>query len=228
MPLSHFTPAAFRFMKDLERNNDREWFNANKDRYLADLRDPALRFITDFGPHLMKISPAFRADPRPSGGSLFRIYRDIRFSKDKRPYKDHTGLYFNHAKAKDVHAPGFYLHLQPGGCFVGVGLWHPDNPTLKRIRDALVADPGLWKKAVGGPRFRRTFTVSGDSLKRPPKGYDPDHPLIDVLKMKDFTAFAPLTQKQVTSAGFLEEFARMCGDGSPLVKFVCEAIGQPF
>ena len=228
MPQKYFTPSLYKYMRDLAAHNEREWFQANKDRYLAELRDPALQFITDFGPHLMKISPAFRADPRPTGGSLFRIYRDVRFSKNKQPYKDHTGLHFRHVAGKDAHTPGFYLHLQPGGSFVGVGLWHPDNPTLKLIRDALVRDPGLWKKAVGNKRFKDHFTVSGDSLKRPPKGYDPDHPLIDVLKMKDFTAFASLTQKQVTSAGFVEEFAGMCRAGSSLVKFVCEAIGQPF
>ena len=228
MSPGHFTPALFKFMRDLQANNDRDWFNANKDRYLSDLRDPALQFIIDFGPALMKISPAFRADPRPSGGSLFRIYRDIRFSRDKSPYKTHTGLHFRHAAGKSAHTPGFYLHLQPGACFVGVGLWHPDNTTLKLIRDALVADPGLWKKAVCGKRFRDHFSVSGESLKRPPKGYAPDHPLIDVLKMKDFTAFAPLTQKQVTRPDFVDEFAHLCAAGGSLVKFVCTAIGQPF
>lgn len=224
----HFTPALFQFMRDLDANNNRDWFAANKKRYLADLRDPALRFIVDFGSRLVKISPRFLADPRPNGGSLFRIYRDIRFSKDKRPYKDHTGLYFRHEAGKSVHTPGFYLHLQPGNCFVGVGLWHPDNPTLKLIRDALVADPGLWKKAVGGKGFREVYQVSGDSLKRSPKGYDPGHPLIEILKMKDFTAFAPLTRKQVTAPGFVDEFAGLCKTGSSLVKFVCEAVGQSY
>ncbi|MEN8007296.1 MAG: DUF2461 domain-containing protein [Candidatus Krumholzibacteriota bacterium] len=224
----HFTPAVFKFMRELEANNNRDWFAANKDRYLSDLKEPALRFIVDFGAPLVKISPHFKADPRPNGGSLFRIYRDIRFSKDKRPYKDHTGLHFRHEAGKSAHTPGFYLHLQPGNCFVGVGLWRPDSPTLKLIRDALVADPGLWKKAVGGKKFRDDFQVSGDSLKRPPKGYDPEHPLIDILKMKDFTAYSSLTQKQVTSPGFLDEFARLCKAGGSLVKFLCEAIGQPY
>jgi uncharacterized protein (TIGR02453 family) len=224
----HFTPALFKFMKDLAAHNDRGWFAANKERYLNDLKDPALRFIVDFGSRLVKISPHFLADPRPNGGALFRIYRDIRFSKDKRPYKDHTGLHFRHAAGKNAHTPGFYLHLQPGNSFVGVGLWRPDTPTLKLIRDALVADAGLWKKAVGGQKFRKAFLVSGESLKRPPKGYDPDHPLIDVLKRKDFTAFAPLTQKQVTAPGFLDEFADLCKTGGSLVKSVCEAIGQPY
>jgi len=227
-PKRHFTPALFQFMRDLEANNNRDWFAANKERYLADLRDPALDFVVDFGSRLVKISPSFLADPRPNGGALFRIYRDIRFSKDKRPYKDHTGLHFRHQAGKSAHTPGFYLHLQPGNCFVGVGLWRPDNPTLKLIRDALVNDPGLWKKAVGGKKFREAFQVSGASLKRPPKGYDADHPLIEILKMKDFTAFAPLTQKQVTAPAFLDEFADLCKTGGSLVKFVCEAIVQPY
>ncbi len=228
MPHDHFKPALFWFMRDLEANNDRAWFQENKERYLAELRDPALRFIVDFGPRLMKISPAFRADPRPNGGSLFRIYRDIRFAKDKSPYKNHTGMHFPHVAGKNVHTPGFYLHLQPGNSFVGVGIWRPDTPTLKLIRDALVADPRLWKKAVGGKKFGQHFTVSGESLKRPPKGYEPDHPLIDVLKLKDFTAFAPLTQKQVTSGDFIDTFTDLCRTGGSLVKFVCGAIGQPY
>jgi uncharacterized protein (TIGR02453 family) len=228
MPATHFTPALFKFMRELEANNDREWFNANKDRYLKDLRDPALQFVVDFGGSLAKISPHFLADPRPSGGALFRIYRDIRFSKDKRPYKNHTGLHFRHEAGKGAHTPGFYLHLQPGNSFVGVGLWRPDTPTLKMIRDALVADPKIWKKAVGGKAFTNDFKVSGESLKRPPKGYDPDHPLIDVLKMKDFTAFTTLTQKQATAPGFVDDFARLCKAGGSLVKFLCEATKQPF
>ena len=227
-PNTHFTPALFKFMRDLAANNDRAWFASHKDRYLEDLKDPALRFVVDFGARLVKISPHFLADPRPNGGALFRIYRDIRFSKDKRPYKDHTGLHFRHEAGKSAHTPGFYLHLQPGNCFVGVGLWRPDTPTLKLILDALVADPDRWKKAIGGKAFREHFQVSGESLKRPPKGYDPEHPLIDVLKMKDFTAFASLTQKQVTAKGFVDEFAGLCKTGGSLVKFVCEAIGQPF
>jgi uncharacterized protein (TIGR02453 family) len=224
----HFTPALFKFMRDLAAHNDRDWFHANKERYRTDLQEPALRFIVDFGPRLLKISPHFLADPRPHGGSLFRIYRDIRFSKDKRPYKDHAGLHFRHEAGKNAHTPGFYLHLEPGGSFVGVGLWRPDTPTLKLIRDALVDDPRRWHKAVGGVKFRKEFQVAGDSLKRPPRSYDSEHPLIDVLKLKDFTAFAPLTQKQVTGPGFLVEFARLCRTGGSLVKFVCEAIGQPY
>jgi len=227
-PSRSFTPALFKFLRDLERNNNRDWFKANKARYEDEVKRPALRFITDFAPYLGKISKYFRADPRPVGGSLFRIYRDTRFSKDKTPYKTHCGIHFRHEAGRDAYTPGFYLHLQPGASFVGVGLWHPDNPTLKKIRDLIVADPPRWQRAVGNGRFTRRFEVMGDSLKRPPKGYDPDHPLIETLKLKDFTALAPLTQKEATGPGFLGGFAADCRAGASLVKFICEALEVGF
>ena len=162
MPDRHFTPALFAFLRDLKANNDREWFNENRERYLADLRDPCLRFIADFGAPLMAVSPHFRADPRPSGGSLFRIHRDIRFSKDKSPFKTAAGLHFRHENGRDAHTPGFYLHLEPGGCFMGVGLWRPDTATLRLVRERLVADPQAWEGAVGARAFRSVFAVSGE------------------------------------------------------------------
>ncbi|MBU8871757.1 MAG: DUF2461 domain-containing protein [Gemmatimonadales bacterium] len=228
MSQRHFTPALFRFLRELAAENTRDWFNANKDRYIRDLKEPSLNFIVDFGLPLQKISPHFRADPRPVGGSLFRIYRDVRFSKDKSPYKTHAGLHFRHEAGKTAYTPGFYLHLEPGQSFVGVGIWRPDNPTLKMIRDAIVADPAAWKKAIGGKTFTRRYRVTGDSLKRPPKGYDPDHPLIEILKLKDFTALAPITQKEITAAGFIDEFADLCQAGGPLVRFICRALGQAY
>jgi uncharacterized protein (TIGR02453 family) len=228
MPTRHFDPALFAFLRDLQVNNDRAWFEAERERYESAVRGPALRFITDFGPHLLAISPHFRADPRPQGGSLFRIYRDIRFAKDKSPYKTHIGLHFRHERGKDAHTPGFYLHLEPGGSFVGLGLWHPDNPTLAKLREAVVSDPAAWRRAVGGRRFTASFTVSGDELVRVPRGYDPAHPLSDVLRLKDYTAFAPLTVKQITGPGFLEAFAGLCRDGAPFMVWQCKALDLPF
>ena len=135
-----FEPSLFKYLRDLKNNNERPWFKANKARYEEELRGPMLRFIEDFAPHLEKISVHFLADARPVGGSLFRIYRDTRFAKDKTPYKTHAGAHFRHVRAKDVHAPGFYLHMEPGNVFMGAGIWHPDNPTLGKIREAIVAD----------------------------------------------------------------------------------------
>ena len=111
---------------------------------------------------------------------MFRPHRDVRFSKDTRPYKTHAAAQFRHRRGRDVHAPGFYLHLEPGGCFAGLGVWHPEPPTLDKIRQAIVEEPGGYRKAVGGARFRKRFEVGGESLRRPPRGYDPEHPLIDL------------------------------------------------
>ncbi len=228
MAAPYFTAAIFKYLRDLRDNNDRTWFKAHPDRYETELREPALRFITDFAPHLGRISHHFRADPRRSGGSLFRIYRDTRFSRDKSPYKTHAGIHFRHELGKDAYTPGFYLHLEPGGSFVGVGLWHPDSPTLKRIRTYMVTHPDRWRRAVTGRTFTKRFTLAGDRLKTNPRGFDPDHPLIEDLRWKDLTALAPLTQKTVVSRGFLGSFASDCAAGASLVRFLCEALGQPY
>lgn len=228
MPRAHFRPALFKFLKDLAANNERDWFAANKDRYEDELREPARGFISDFGPLLKKISPHFRADPRKVGGSLFRIHRDIRFSKDKSPYKTHTGIQFRHKAGKDAHAPGFYLHLEPGSCFAGAGIWHPDGETTKSIRTFLVENAARWKRITSAKRFRETFTLVGDSLKRPPRGVEPDHPLIEDLKRKDFIAVHNLSQKDIAAEDFLKSYADLCRTGGAFVKALCEATGVPF
>src|SRR5215831_17653281 len=120
-----FGPGLFSFLSDLRANNSREWFAANKERYEEELLEPALVFINAFAPRLEKISPHFRADARASGGSLFRIYRDTRFSKDKSPYKTNLGIHFRHERAKDAHAPGYYLHIGPGEVYAGGALQEP-------------------------------------------------------------------------------------------------------
>lgn len=225
----HFRPATFTFLRDLAANNEREWFAANKERYETNVKEAGIEFISDFGPRLEKISPHFVADTRSVGGSLFRIHRDTRFSKDKTPYKTNTGMQFRHESAKDVHAPGYYLHLEPGACFAGVGIWQPDTASLTKIRDAIVADPAAWRRAAHGKRFTDVFTLSeGNLLKRPPRGYDPDHAHIDDLRRRDFTAGTRLTQKQVTSPGFVDEYARMCKAAAPYMRFLCDALGLPF
>ncbi len=228
MSTRHFTPATFTFLKDLAANNDRDWFTANKQRYVNKVQEPALEFITDFGTRLHKISPHFTADARVVGGSLFRIHRDTRFSKDKTPYKENTGVQFRHEAAKDAHAPGYYLHIQPGECFAGVGLWRPETKVAYAIREHIAERPAEWKKAAHGKRFTDVFELGGDSLLRPPKGFDPDHPYIDDLKRKDFIASTRLSQRSITSEGFVDEFAKMCRAATPFMRFLCEAVGVPF
>jgi uncharacterized protein (TIGR02453 family) len=223
MPESgYFTPELFHFLRQLKRNNDREWFARNQARFVETVRDPALRFIAAFAPALAKLSPHFRADPRPTRGSLFRIYRDTRFAADKRPFKTHVGILFSHARGKDVHAPIFYLHLEPGGCFVAGGVWHPDGPALARLRAAIVRRPEPWKKAS------RKLELSGESLIRPPRGFDPQHPLIEDIKRKDFVATEWVAEEQVCRPGFLKAYAGFCRKFAPLVEFTAQALGLEY
>ncbi len=219
---SHFSPELFRFLRELKKNNSRRWFQANRQRYETALREPCLRFISDLGLPLRKVSRYLVADPRPSGGSLFRIYRDTRFSKDKSPYKTHAGMYFPVRGGKDVHTPGFYLHLEPGGCFAAAGLWHPDAATLAKVREAIVARPAGWKSA------RVHLSLEGNTLRRPPRGYDANHPFIEDLKRKDFISSVRLSDREVTSPRFLSGFVARCGKMSPLPKFLAAALDLPW
>ncbi|MEE9263459.1 MAG: DUF2461 domain-containing protein [Vicinamibacteria bacterium] len=225
---THFSPDLFKFLRQLRRNNDREWFRANKHRYESDVRDPLLRFIAAFGPRLHKISPCFVADPNPVGGSLFRIYRDTRFSRDKSPYKTMAAAQFRHEEGKDVHAPGFYLHLEPGNVFAGAGLWHPDTRTQAKIREAMVEHPTRWKRAISAKSFRQNCTLAGEALKRPPRGYDAEHPLIEDLKRKDFIAVTSFNERTTCSPEFMSHFVRACRAASPLVQFLTEALGLAY
>lgn len=224
----HFTPATFTFLRDLAAHNDREWFAAHKDRYIEKVQEPALEFITDFGPRLGKISPHFTADARVVGGSLFRIQRDTRFSKDKTPYKQNTGVQFRHEAARDAHAPGYYLHIEPSGSFMGIGLWRPETAVAYRIRRHMADNPTEWKRATQGKAFRDMFTLGGDSLANPPKGFEADHPLIEDLKRKDFIASVPLTQKAIVAPDFIDEFTRLARRATPFMRFLCEAVEVPF
>ncbi|HJP32881.1 MAG TPA: DUF2461 domain-containing protein [Candidatus Latescibacteria bacterium] len=222
------TPKLFAFFRDLKKNNDREWFEANKDRFESDVRGPLLAFIDTFAEPLYKISPHFRADARKVGGSLFRIYRDVRFSKDKTPYKTHAGVHFRHERAKDAHAPGFYLHLDPREIFIGAGIWRPDKDALLQIRAAILDKPAAWKKAVVGAAFRRQFTLDGESYKRPPGDVDRDHPLFEDLMRKDFIAVTDSSRADVLAADFPRKFAATCKAASPLVKFLAESLSLQY
>jgi uncharacterized protein (TIGR02453 family) len=225
---SHFSTSLFEFLADLAANNDRTWFQANRDRYVEHVQEPALSFIADFAPRLAVISPHFRADARVQGGSLFRIYRDTRFGADKTPYKTNTGVHFRHQRSKDAHAPGYYLHLEPGECFMGVGMWRPETGVAYRIRERIAEDPAGWKRAAHGNDFTDLYLLRGDSLARPPRGFDADHPLIDDLKRKDFIAVTPLTPEQVTTPGFIDEFEANCRQATPYMAFLCQAVGVEF
>lgn len=217
MPQSYFTPEALVFLKQLKKNNRRPWFLKNKERYEQSVKEPCIRFISDFAVPLHDISPHLVADPK---NSMFRIYRDIRFSHDKKPYKTHVGLHFGlrGRDGKTVHVPGYYLHLEPGDCGIYAGIWHPDTPSLHKIRTAIVSNPNQWKKATRG------WDMYGESLSRPPHGFPKDHPLVEDLKRKDFMISTPLEDDDICSPKFKSNFNRNCRKMAPLVEFLAKAL----
>lgn len=224
----YFTQGTFDFLAALAANNRREWFDEHKSDYEAMVRTPALNFISDIAPDLANISPHFLALPRKAGGALMRVNRDIRFGHDKRPFKTNIGIQFRHEVGKDVHAPGFYLHIEPNDCFVGVGLWRPDMPALGKIRDAIVDKGDAWLAARDNKAFSQKFTLVGDSLTDAPRGYPKDHPLLTDLKRKDFIALAPMRDATIRSRHFYPKVAECYAQSVPFMRYLCKALELRF
>ncbi len=222
-----FEPLLLGFLEELADNNNRRWFLENKWRYQRDVRAPALEFIRAFQPHLRKISPYFVASDRTVGGSLMRVYRDTRFFKGA-PYKTNVGIQFRHELGRDIHAPGFYVHVAPDECFLAVGLWRPDAPSLRQIRLAIVDQPRRWRRVRDDKRFRGRFDLEGGSLKRPPPGYPADHPCVEDLKRTDFLGLEGLDERAVLNAGFLNSVAAAFAASRPFMRFLCDALKVPF
>jgi uncharacterized protein (TIGR02453 family) len=219
-----FTKATFDFLGKLSANNNRAWFEANKPRYESLVREPALDFIEAMQPALKIFAPNFRAEPRKVGGSLMRVFRDTRFSRDKTPYKTNIGIQFRHALGKDVHAPGFYVHIATDECFFAAGCWHPEADALGKIRDLVAQKPEKWFAARNDKKFTAQWELWGDRLTRPPRGFAADHPAIEDLKRKDFVAIAPLSIKEITGSGLLKLTEKRFAESVPFMKFLCEAL----
>jgi uncharacterized protein (TIGR02453 family) len=222
---SYFTDDLFRFLKELRQHNERDWFQRNKERYETAVRGPFISFIGDLGAPLKKINPYMIADPRPVGGSMMRIYRDIRFSRDKSPYKTSVAAHFWHSQGKEGKTPAYYLHLEPGHSMIGAGIWRPEPGALKKIRDAIVADGKRWQRVTSAAEFRSSCGMAGESLKRPPAGYDPRHPLIEHIKRKDFATSSPLDDRQVCGPDFMKSVLDAFRASAPFVQFLSDAIG---
>jgi uncharacterized protein (TIGR02453 family) len=225
---SPFGPGLMRFLRDLDANNNRAFFEANKDRYEEQVRGPALDFIRAIAPHIEKLSPHLVASDKKVGGSLMRIYRDVRFSKDKTPYKTNVGIQFRHEEGKDVHAPGLYLHIDPKEIFLGAGMWRPDSDALKGVRASILENGAAWKRVRDNKAFRSVWNFEGDSLKRAPRGYDEDHPLIEDLKRKDHIAVVRLGKGDVTQPDFVKQVADHFKKAKGLMAWQAKAIGLPF
>ena len=223
-----FGKKTFSFLGQLEKNNNREWFEENKHRYLNDVLDPALDFIATVAPAIHGFSDYFDAIPKRTGGSLMRVYRDMRFVKDKRPYKTNIGIQFRHQFGKDIHAPGYYLHIQKGKCFLAAGLWRPEPKALAGIRSLIKEKPGVWGKAVQSSGFKETFTIGGRSLTRPPKGYSKEDLFLEDLKRKDFMAVHNFSGNEAMSSEFVKVVKKKYNVATPYMRFLCEGVGVPF
>lgn len=218
-----FTRKTIKFLKELDQNNTREWFATNKQRYEDEVRTPAFDYIESMRGPMEKISPYFVVSTKKVGGSLMRVHKDVRFSKDKTPYKTNVGIHFKHARGKDVHAPGFYLHIEPGNVFVGIGTWRPESTTLKNVRMLIDEYPDEWTKLVRKVTRGSSFAFGGTSLKRPPVGFSKEHALLDDLKRKDFILIKNLNVSDVYKKDFHTATAKLFKSAAPLVNFLCDA-----
>jgi uncharacterized protein (TIGR02453 family) len=223
-----FTLETIKFLRELSANNNRDWFNANKNRYEEHVLDVALRFIAAMQQPLAGIAPHFVALPTRIGGSLMRIYRDTRFSKNKLPYKTNVGIQFRHELAKNVHAPGYYVHIDPDQVFIGVGMWRPESDPLRAIRQRIVAKPGEWRRAVDEQAFRRHFSLGGETLTRPPRGFSKDHELIEDVKRMSYIAIKELDVADCMRPQFQRRVETAFRAGTPFMRFLCKAVAVPF
>lgn len=228
MPQPIITPKLFKFLRDLKRNNNREWFAEHKARYEQEVRDPAVELVRRLEKPLAKAAPMLCAVPKRHGGSVMRIYKDTRFSKDKTPYKTNVGISIRHQANRDIHAPGVYIHLEPQECFVGAGCWRPESKVLAAIRAAIDEDPAAWKRARDHKAFRSVYDFAGDRLKTSPRDYPRDHPLIEDLRRVDFIAVAPLSEADLTNEQTVSLLMDRIKKAKPLMQFLCDAIEVPY
>ena len=224
----HFNKNLFKYLKDLEANNEREWFKSRKELYEDRVRTPALDFVRSIDDEMHVFAPHFVADDRKSGGSLLRVYRDTRFSKNKTPYKTHVGIQFKHEEGKDIHAPSYYIHLSNKECLMGIGMWSPETKVLFKIRTKIIDEADRYKKIINSKTFTNDFVMGGESLKRAPKGFDPEDPMIIELRRKSLIAIKTYTKKETVSSGFKDLILKDMKKGNAFMKFLCEAIDVPF
>jgi uncharacterized protein (TIGR02453 family) len=211
-----------KFLKDIARNNNRDWFEKNKAKYL-DAKMQFEDFLEAFHKELVKVDDTLASlSPRKSG---FRIYRDVRFSKDKRPYKVNMGAGFSPG-GKMMQEPGYYIHLEPGKSFVAAGFYMPDSANLAKIRQEIDYNAKGFLKILNDKKFKKNFSGLDDfdKVKTAPKGYPKDHPHIELLKNKSFIASHYFSDAQVKDKKFVKQLVEVCKTIKPLNDFLREAI----
>jgi uncharacterized protein (TIGR02453 family) len=226
-----FRPAAHRFFRSLARHNERPWFEEHRALYEAEVRGPMRALIEEMDVRLATVAPELVGDPRRS---LFRIHRDIRFSKDKSPYKTNAGCWFYHQDAgkavgqeAESGGAGVYFHLDGNGCFVAGGIWMPARPVLARIRDALAETPVKFEGVIGAPAFRRRFGKLSEEamLTRLPRGYAPGHPAERWLRFQSFTVSRPLSARETASTRLPDTLAKDVAVMRPFLRWLNGAVG---
>jgi uncharacterized protein (TIGR02453 family) len=212
-----FRPEAIQFLADLATNNDRAWFQPRKRDYETLLKEPLEELCVALAERFVTAGIPLRADP---ARSPFRIYRDVRFSKDKSPYKTNVGASFPWA-GDGEGAGGGYFHLSPGEVFVGGGMWHPEPATLNAFRHLVDTDPGRVHAVIDAPTFVSAFgQVSGEALTRVPKGYRADHPDAELLKLKGVVFMQRLSDAEAASHDLPDRLAETLAVGVPFLRLL--------
>ena len=214
--VTHLDASVFKFLKALEKNNDRDWFAKNKPKYVA--------ANENFKALAEEINAGMEKQDNIEKMKLYRIYRDVRFSKNKAPYKNSFSGGFS--RATKALRGGYYFHLQPGGnSFMGGGFWQPDAPDLKRIREEITADAAPLRKIINSASFKKHFgELGGDQLKTAPKGFPKDHEDIDLLRYKSFIVSKTFTDKEVESPGFSKELLKYFKATGPFFDYMSEVL----
>lgn len=219
MPVTSIPESTFTFLNDLQANNNRPWFNENKERYLQEY-DYMIKFAENL---IARMSQHDLLVPMTGKKSLFRIYRDVRFSKNKMPYKGHFSGTLK--RATELRRGGYYYHLQPGESFLAGGFWGPNSADLKRIREELAADPEPLRRIIADPVFQKTFgELKGDKVKTAPRGFTKDHPNIDLIRHKQYIVTRAFTDKQVMAADFLDQVVETFQHIRPFLDYMSEVL----
>ncbi len=224
-PFDGFPAEGIGFLKRLKRNNNRLWFGRHKHEYEASVKTPMLSLIAALQPHFEKFAPEVDINPKRS---LFRVYRDVRFSKDKSPYKTHVAAHFVlRGKPKGVEGSGYYLHIEPGEVYLGGGIYMPDSDQLKKIRRAISDQPEQFLSILGNAKFKSMFgKLEGEKLQRVPKGYEPDHAMADWLRHKQFFVWVDWPESKSRKEDFVAEVASVFEAATPLVRFLNDALSK--
>ena len=227
-PQRLFTRRTFDWLTELQANNNKAWFDEHRKRYEHDVREPALAYIETMVTELRRITPHFKAIAKKTGGSLIRVHRDMRFAKDSAPYKTNIGIQFRHEHGRDVHAPGYYLHIEPGQCFIGAGIWRPEAAVLRAIRMEIADRPQAWRRIGSARKFAEKFEFGGEQLARPPRGFSADAPCIDAIRRKDFIALAQLSDTFLRRRDLPAATGELFSRTTPLMRFLCGALDLDF